>query len=166
MWNIGPLCRMTAAGFSGSICWGSLPETSKRLCTLAMTERWARTAALGSPVVPAVKMMTAGSFSSPLAAGADGGEGLSVQRRTQGQNTFGAASSIEYTVPIAIPEHSSKRFTTAVFFPPFFDQLQVQLISGQQLLYKDSVALQRIDPSAVSCGVLASCGSGSAAPGP
>jgi hypothetical protein len=80
---------------------------------------------------------------------------LSVQRRAPTQSSFSGPSTVDYTVPVSIPEHSSKRFSTAVFVPPFFDQLQVRLISGDQVLYKNTVALQRIDPSQVSCGVLA-----------
>jgi hypothetical protein len=80
---------------------------------------------------------------------------LSVQRRPPTQNAFTGPATVDYTVPVSIPEHSSKRFSTAVFIPPFFDQLQVRLTSGDQVLYKDTVTLQRIDPSQVSCGVLA-----------
>lgn len=80
---------------------------------------------------------------------------LSVQRRPPTQNGSGAGPSVDYSVPVTIPEHSSKQFSTAVYIPPFFDQLQVRLVSGDQTLYRQNFPLQRIDPSQVSCGVLA-----------
>jgi hypothetical protein len=80
---------------------------------------------------------------------------LSVQRRPPSQNGSSGSPSVDYSVPVTIPEHSSKQFSTAVYIPPFFDQLQVQLVSGNQTLYRQNFPLQRIDPSQVSCGVLA-----------
>jgi hypothetical protein len=79
---------------------------------------------------------------------------LSVIRRGGGTNS-NAGASVDYTVPITVPEHSSKRFSTAIYVPPFFDQLQVRLISGQQTLVRQDVTIQRTDPSQVLCGVLA-----------
>jgi hypothetical protein len=80
---------------------------------------------------------------------------LSVQRRGTTQTSLAGTQSVDYSVPVTVPEHSSKRFSTAVFVPPFFDQILVRLLSGQQVLYRQTFALQRIDATQVFCGVLA-----------
>ena len=102
MWNSGPLCRITAPGFDASSCCGSRPETSSRLCRFAITERLARTAALGSPVVPAVKTMTAGSFSSAPPCGAGSADPDSDQSRTS-----------PTSITPGIAGNSSRRFSSA-----------------------------------------------------
>jgi hypothetical protein len=79
---------------------------------------------------------------------------LSVIRRTSTQAGLGGGQSINYSVPVTIPQHSSKRFSTAVYVPPFFDRLQVRLVSNGHTLYEQSYPLQRIDPSQLFCGVL------------
>jgi hypothetical protein len=79
---------------------------------------------------------------------------LSVVRRGSG-TTSTAGATVDYTIPITVPEHSSKRFSTAIYVPPFFDQLQVRLIAGDQTLVRQDVTIQRTDPSQVLCGVLA-----------
>lgn len=62
--------------------------------------------------------------------------------------------SIDYAVPVSIPQHSSKRFSTAVYVPPFFDHLQVRLVANGKTLYQNSFPLQRVDPSQLFCGAL------------
>jgi hypothetical protein len=61
---------------------------------------------------------------------------------------------VDYAVPISIPEHSGKRFSTSVYVPPFFDEIMVRVISGGRTLYSQSFPVQRIDPSQISCAVL------------
>ncbi|HLZ07995.1 MAG TPA: hypothetical protein VKT80_05360, partial [Chloroflexota bacterium] len=79
---------------------------------------------------------------------------MSVVRRGTGTSST-AGASVDYTIPITVPEHSSKRFSTAIYVPPFFDQLQVRLMAGDQTLVRKDVTIQRTDPSQVLCGVLA-----------
>ncbi len=76
-------------------------------------------------------------------------------RRSQVNSTTMVAP-VDYWVPVVVPEHSSKRFSTAVYVPPGFDQLQVALKSGTQNLPSATVTLQTINGSQVVCGVLAS----------
>lgn len=79
---------------------------------------------------------------------------ISVTRRPSTQTGSLAGQSLDYSVPVTIPTHSSKRFSTAVYVPPFFDRLQVRLVSNGQTLYQDSLPLQRLDPAQVFCGVV------------
>ncbi len=79
---------------------------------------------------------------------------ISVIRRPSTQNGIGGGQSIDYAVPVTIPQHSSKRFSTAVYVPPFFDRLQVRLISNGRTVFESSYPLQRVDPSQLFCGVL------------
>ena len=79
---------------------------------------------------------------------------MSVVRRGTGTAST-AGASVDYTIPITVPEHSSKRVSTAIYVPPFFDQLQVRLMTGDQTLVRQDVTIQRTDPSQVLCGVLA-----------
>jgi hypothetical protein len=80
---------------------------------------------------------------------------LSVQRRQQAQGGGAISQGVSYSLPVTLPEHSNKRFSTAVFVPPLFDLLSVRVTSGDQTLYRDSFTLQHVDPSQLSCGVLA-----------
>ncbi|HVC33082.1 MAG TPA: hypothetical protein VNL16_06190, partial [Chloroflexota bacterium] len=79
---------------------------------------------------------------------------ISVLSRPISQSGFGGGQSIDYSVPVTIPQHSSKRFSTAVYVPTLFDRLQVRLVSGGHTLVQQTVALQRVDPAQVFCGVL------------
>lgn len=79
---------------------------------------------------------------------------ISVIRRPSAQSGLGGGQSIDYSVPVTILQHSSKRFSTAVYVPPFFDRLQVRLVSNGRTLYDNSYPLQRVDPSQLFCGVL------------
>jgi hypothetical protein len=85
-----------------------------------------------------------------------GNVAIIVQRRPSTATSGAVPATIEYSVPVALPEHSSKRFSTAVFVPPFYDQLQVRLLSGNQTVESQNINLQRVDPSQLFCGVLAS----------
>lgn len=78
---------------------------------------------------------------------------LMVQRRQTAQNGPNAAP-VSYAVPVTVPEHSSKRFSTAVYVPPFFDEIAVRLVAGSQTVYNQSFTIQRVDPSQIACGVL------------
>ena len=80
IWNSGPLCKMTSGGRSPRSWCGSRFDTTSRFCRLAMTERCASTAALARPVVPAVKMISAGSSSLPV-GGSGTGSGGGILRR-------------------------------------------------------------------------------------
>src|SRR5579884_3928652 len=57
---------------------------------------------------------------------------ISVTRRPSMQTGSAGAQSVDYSVPVTIPQHSSKRFSTAVYVPPFFDRLQIRLVSNGQ----------------------------------
>jgi hypothetical protein len=81
---------------------------------------------------------------------------LAVERHQNGQGGFAGAAPVDYAVPVTLPQHSSKQFSTAIYVPPFFDQLQVSLTSGSNTLYRQNVALKPLDPSQIFCGVLAS----------
>ena len=78
---------------------------------------------------------------------------LSVFRRGIGTGS-GANATVDYTVPITVPEHTTKRFNTAIYVPPSFDQLAVSVISHEQTLVRQDVTIQRTDPAQVLCGVL------------
>ena len=82
---------------------------------------------------------------------------ISVQRQATGQGTASSsisAGALFYSVPVVVPQHSSKRFSTAVYVPPYFDQLRVRLAAGGHTLQEQQVNLQRIDPTWTVCGVL------------
>jgi hypothetical protein len=81
---------------------------------------------------------------------------ITVERRPGTQNGTLTVAPVIYSVPVSVPEHTTKRFSTAVYVPPLFDQLQVRLTSGTQTLDQQSVTLARVDPIQVNCGVLAS----------
>ena len=81
---------------------------------------------------------------------------ISVASRPSTQGGFARGQSLDYSVPVTIPQHSSKRFSTAVYVPPFFDRLQVRLVANGQTLVQQDVPLQRIDPAQLFCGVLSS----------
>jgi hypothetical protein len=78
---------------------------------------------------------------------------LSVVRKGTGTGNS-ASASVDYTVPITVPEHTTKRFNTAIYVPPSFDQLQVSLIADEKTLISQDVTIQHTDPSQVLCGVL------------
>lgn len=65
-----------------------------------------------------------------------------------------SGQSIAYTVPVTLPEHSSKQFSTAVYIPPLFDRLQVSLIGNGKTLLQQDVPLHQTDPTQLYCGVL------------
>src|SRR5271166_2854180 len=95
MWNSGPLCRMTSGGRSPRSWCGSRFDTTIRFCRLAMTERCASTAALARPVVPAVKMMSAGSSSPPGGrSGMGSGGAFSAARMSATDTTAGPAADM------------------------------------------------------------------------
>ncbi|MBX6770441.1 MAG: hypothetical protein IRY83_01835 [Chloroflexi bacterium] len=79
---------------------------------------------------------------------------ISVLGRPAGQGSIGPEQSLDYSVPVTLPQHSSKHFSTAVYVPPFFDRLQVRLISRGVVIYQQSVPLQRLDPTQIVCGTL------------
>ncbi|MGH2460310.1 MAG: hypothetical protein ACRDIY_15750, partial [Chloroflexota bacterium] len=81
---------------------------------------------------------------------------ISVLSRPSNQSGFGRGQSLDYAVPVTIPQHSSKRFSTAVYVPPSFDRLQVRLVAKGQTLVQQDVPLQRVDPAQLFCGVLSS----------
>lgn len=78
---------------------------------------------------------------------------LSVQRRSTPQNAPNG-SRVDYTIPVSVSEHGSKRFQTAVYVPPFFDEIQVRLVSGSQTIYRQDIAIRRVDPTEISCGII------------
>ncbi len=81
---------------------------------------------------------------------------ISVASRPSTQGGFARGQVLDYSVPVTIPQHSSKRFSTAVYVPPFFDRLQVRLVANGQTLVQQDVPLQRVDPAQLFCGVLSS----------
>lgn len=78
---------------------------------------------------------------------------LSVQRRSTPQNAPNG-SRVDYAVPVSVPEHGSKRFQTALYIPPFFDEIQVRLVSGSQTIYRQNIVIRRVDPTEISCGII------------
>ncbi len=83
---------------------------------------------------------------------------ISVQRQVAGQGAASSSSisagTMSYSVPVVVPQHSSKRFSTAVYVPPYYDQLHVRLAASGHTLQEQQVSLQRPDPSWVVCGVI------------
>ncbi len=64
-WKNGTPSRLLWIGRSGPMSWGRDRVSCSRLWTLAIRARRDRTTPRGRPVVPEVKMMVAGSSSSP-----------------------------------------------------------------------------------------------------
>lgn len=79
---------------------------------------------------------------------------ISVLRQNTRQTAPVGNQGFDYIVPLVVPQHSSKRFSTAVYIPPFFDQLVVRITTAGQTLQEKRVPIQRADPTWTVCGVL------------